>query len=316
MKAAFLLTTAAWLSGGNPAPAAAAPAAPAISPAPVTIAPAVPAGPSHAIVPAPITIAPVPTGACSGPNCGTVQADCGCAEAKPSLGDRLRAMFSKPQPAADCGCAVPVHEPAPCCDTGHQPRRGGLFSRMFSKKSADCGCEATIATTTVAPHPMPSPSITTPIEMVPVAPKAEPIKKPVEDKSKPAAPGKTTLMPPAIELAPASSKEIVTETQHPFELSRRYESRVDRASDYSWITGQLFYVHADGGLWVLRYAPLSQEDLHGGGVILARNRQMDSYREGDLVTVKGEILQERASIYLGAPLYRATQIELIDRASK
>jgi len=43
---------------------------------------------------------------------------------------------------------------------------------------------------------------------------------------------------------------------------------------------------------------------------------MDSYREGDLVTVKGEILQEKGSLYLGAPLYRASSIELVDRNSK
>lgn len=127
---------------------------------------------------------------------------------------------------------------------------------------------------------------------------------------------KTTQMPPAVELTPTSSSMVVPENKHPFELSRRYETLVKCAPDYSSITGQLFFVHADGGLWVLRYAPLGQEDTHGGGVILARDRQMDSYREGDLVTVKGEILQEKASLYLGAPLYRASSIELVDRDNK
>jgi hypothetical protein len=88
---------------------------------------------------------------------------------------------------------------------------------------------------------------------------------------------------------------------------------VDHAADYSTLTGQLFYVHADGGLWVLRYAPLDTEDRNGGGVILTRDRSMDSYREGDLVTVRGEIFQERASRYLGAPSYRASAIQLVDR---
>jgi hypothetical protein len=121
---------------------------------------------------------------------------------------------------------------------------------------------------------------------------------------------------PGVNLTPASSNTIETETKNPFELDRRYETRVGRAADYSSMTGQLFYVHADGGLWVLRYAPLWQEDPNGGSVILARDRQMDSYREGDLVKVQGEILNPKGSIFLGGPLYRAQSIELIDRNAR
>ena len=112
------------------------------------------------------------------------------------------------------------------------------------------------------------------------------------------------------------SNVIETETKNPFELNRRYETRVGRAADYSWVTGQLFFVHADGGLWVLRYAPLWKEDPNGGSVILSRDRQMDSYREGDLVKVHGEILNQKGSIFLGGPLYRAESIELIDRSAR
>ncbi|HEY7311523.1 MAG TPA: hypothetical protein VH643_19325 [Gemmataceae bacterium] len=96
-------------------------------------------------------------------------------------------------------------------------------------------------------------------------------------------------------------------------MDRRYETRVGRAADYSWLTGQLFFVHSDGGLWVLRYAPPTAEDPDGGSVILARDRQMDSYREGDLVKVHGELLKQKGSIFLGGSLYRTQSIELIDR---
>src|SRR5205085_9419557 len=68
-----------------------------------------------------------------------------------------------------------------------------------------------------------------------------------------------------------SSLILDPETKSPFELHRRYESRVDHAPDYSWVTGQLFFAHADGGLWILRYAPLSVEDQNGGSVVLARD---------------------------------------------
>ena len=82
------------------------------------------------------------------------------------------------------------------------------------------------------------------------------------------------------------------------------------------MTGQLFYVHADGGLWVLRYAPLWKEDPHGGSVVLARDLRMDSYQKGDLVTIHGEILSPHGSKYLGGPLYRAQSIALVERGGK
>jgi hypothetical protein len=124
----------------------------------------------------------------------------------------------------------------------------------------------------------------------------------------PSEPKKTEL-----DITPKASLTIETETKNPFELSRRHESRVDHAPDYSWLTGQLFYVHADGGLWILRYAPLSTEDRNGGSVVLARDLRMDTYREGDLVTIHGEIINERASKFLGGPLYRAQSIQLVER---
>ncbi len=114
------------------------------------------------------------------------------------------------------------------------------------------------------------------------------------------------------QVTPAAAK-IETEAKNPFELDRRYEMRVSHAADYSRLTGQLFFVHADGGLWVLRYAPLSREDVNGGSVILARDRQMNNYREGDLVTVEGQIISKKGSSRLGAPLYRAQTIRLVDR---
>ena len=121
-------------------------------------------------------------------------------------------------------------------------------------------------------------------------------------------PGKTsnpTLTP--------TSARIETESKNPFELDRRYEKRVFRAADYSKLTGQLFYVHIDGGLWVLRYASLATEDANGGSVVLARDSKMDSYREGDLVSVEGQLYSQKGSSRLGGPLYRVQTISLVDR---
>jgi hypothetical protein len=123
------------------------------------------------------------------------------------------------------------------------------------------------------------------------------------------------VAPPALEVTPVTSpKTGDTEVKSPFELDRRYESRVGHAPDYSWITGQLFFVHADGGLWVLRYAPLWQEDPNGGSVVLARDLPMDNVREGDLVTVHGQLVSlQRVSHFLGGPQYQATSLTLVQR---
>src|SRR5262249_12105378 len=37
-------------------------------------------------------------------------------------------------------------------------------------------------------------------------------------------------------------------------LRKGFQKKVGAADDYSWVTGQLFFVHVDGGLWVVRYA--------------------------------------------------------------
>jgi hypothetical protein len=142
-------------------------------------------------------------------------------------------------------------------------------------------------------------------------PAGEPINAPKPAKELP----KGTTAAPTLDLTPTASKQL-EETKNPFELDRRYEARVDRAADFSWLTGQLFYVHADGGLWVLRYAPIWKEEANGGSVVLAREVPMDSYREGDLVQVRGDILQPKASSSLGGPLYHVQSIELKDRPAQ
>jgi hypothetical protein len=92
--------------------------------------------------------------------------------------------------------------------------------------------------------------------------------------------------------------------------------RIAIADDASWIIGQLSYVHADGGIWVVRYAPLDTEDRFGGAVVLAPGTDMSKFHEGDVVFVRGEIVNKgRGSKYVGGPLYRATSIDLNDRAA-
>jgi len=124
---------------------------------------------------------------------------------------------------------------------------------------------------------------------------------------KPDAPAKkldNVIQTAAIALAPAGPDIVLT-----------YLGRSSCAADYSRLTGQLSYVHTGGGLWVVRYAPLDGDDRYGGSVVLAPVVSMDSYKEGDLVSVTGEVLNDgqRTSKFLGGPLYRTTSVTLLDR---
>jgi hypothetical protein len=100
-------------------------------------------------------------------------------------------------------------------------------------------------------------------------------------------------------------------------MKKEYVYHIGHADDYSWVTGQLFHIHAGKGLWVVRYATVDTEDQYGGSVVLAAAVNMKNFREGDLVSVEGSILNEgRASKNLGGPLYRADHVELIERADQ
>ena len=99
------------------------------------------------------------------------------------------------------------------------------------------------------------------------------------------------------------------------QLSKEYQNKVGRSEDFKWVTGQLFYVHVDGGRWVLRYASLGEADEYGGSIVLAPAVSMKNFREGDLVSVSGHLLGEgRANKQLGGPLYRVETIDMVDRA--
>jgi len=212
-----------------------------------------------------------------------------------------------------CGCESSCGSPCGCTDTcdtcGHGGHMLGKLRGLFHHaESCDCGCGCGCDTAAgTVTSGLPAGTTMPKVEPIP-APK-EPAKKMPSDKPM----KQVQAITPTLEVAPPATLTVESETKSPFELHRRYEQRVGHAPDYSWLTGQLFYVHADGGLWVLRYAPLWKEDPNGGSMVLARDVHMDTYKEGDLVTVHGEILNRHSSVFLGGPLYRAQSIELVDR---
>jgi hypothetical protein len=98
-------------------------------------------------------------------------------------------------------------------------------------------------------------------------------------------------------------------------VAEKYLEKIGHEQDYSWITGHLFYVHTDGGKWVLRYTAVDEIDRYGGSVVLTPTVEMKNYREGDLVNVFGEVLNNGQSARpLGGALYRVNSIQLIERA--
>ena len=317
MNAAFLLVTTAWFAGADPVPATTGATTGATGAASANAA-------MTSTTVAPYGAASAGGSCCGGGTYGGSGACCETCCEKQGCFARLKARMKRNNCCCQDTCntcgSTTVSTSCGCndgCNDGCGGKHGRRSRRHRGNDCCDgCGC----ASGAVGGYGGYGTGLGTGYGTGAMPQAGEPIKAPKDATAPgnklPSGKPQTQLQPGTLEVTPTSSKTIETETKNPFELDRRYESRVGRAADYGWLTGQLFYVHADGGLWVLRYAPLWKEDPNGGSVILARDRQMDSYREGDLVKVHGEILNQKGSIFLGGPLYRAESIELIDRSAR
>lgn len=276
------------------------------------------AAPAHA-APAPVAAASCCGGGCDS-CCGTVT-DCCEKPRRRGLFARKRSSCCETTCCDTCApaCCAPTCAPvssccgavSSCCDTccEAKPRRS-----WFRKRSKDC-CEAPCCDSCGCGSAVGYPA---PVHVAPAAPAgqqkpAETIKKmPNLEEKKIEGDKKGASVMPQAPVTPTGAK-IETEAKNPFEPARRHELRVGRAADYSTLTGRLSFVHADGGLWVLRYASLSEADAHGGSVVLARGLVMNQFREGDLVTVEGRMISQRASARPGGALYQVRAIRLVDR---
>jgi hypothetical protein len=165
-----------------------------------------------------------------------------------------------------------------------------------------------VASTPVPASPVPSPTLGfQPVTIQEQAEAPPTVQMAPEQPAQPLA-QISAPQPPREQPLPPPAQRLVTS------LPEGDRSKVGHEHDYSWITGYLYYVHSHGGRWVLRYAALDQLDRYGGSVVLAPTVEMRSYREGDLVTVRGEVLQDsRALPDLGGPFYRAQIIEMVER---
>jgi hypothetical protein len=82
------------------------------------------------------------------------------------------------------------------------------------------------------------------------------------------------------------------------------------APDYSWITGELDFVHVRNA-WRVRYASVDEEDRYGGSVTLTEQGPMGSFKAGQMVRVKGDMLDPESRE--PSPAYRVYSISPLEQ---
>jgi hypothetical protein len=65
-------------------------------------------------------------------------------------------------------------------------------------------------------------------------------------------------------------------------------STFGHAADYSWVSGELQFVHAHNA-WRLRYASVDESDRYGGGVTLICTTPMTQFHDGQQVRIEGHV---------------------------
>jgi hypothetical protein len=82
---------------------------------------------------------------------------------------------------------------------------------------------------------------------------------------------------------------------------------MDHAPDYSWLQGRLEYSALGGGMWKVRYAPVSADDEHGGSVVLDAPPAGD-VQPGDTVYLQGRLVATQPTRAMRNPTYHAQRI--------
>ncbi|MEE2705591.1 MAG: hypothetical protein VX988_00970 [Planctomycetota bacterium] len=84
--------------------------------------------------------------------------------------------------------------------------------------------------------------------------------------------------------------------------------RYGHASDYTWLKGRLEYI-ASQRQWKLRYISLNQEtDTFGGSVILSDLTELENYRTGDFVLVRGRLADIPSDSRTVSPVFSVTRL--------
>jgi len=98
------------------------------------------------------------------------------------------------------------------------------------------------------------------------------------------------------------------------EVRKEFQNKVGHAEDYAWITGQLMYAQVNGGIWVVRYATPNEPDQFGGFAILGSGVELRGCKEGDLVSINGQVTGSVKGSSVDGCYYKLSAISLIERA--
>jgi hypothetical protein len=103
----------------------------------------------------------------------------------------------------------------------------------------------------------------------------------------PSSPGKTDLHPAAVQSATLPSSQ---DPLHDLALPGAGGNPVyAHAADYTWLVGELYQLKSQN-VWLLRYAPIDQNDAHGGSVTLVGVGWAGALHEGQIVRVEGALI--------------------------
>jgi hypothetical protein len=123
---------------------------------------------------------------------------------------------------------------------------------------------------------------------------------------------------PAVAMTPPSGTETVAWTGAGPEPATRKsfaditaDSCFAHADDYHWLRGRVEYSHISK-TWRLRYANVDETDKYGGSVTLTADRGLGSLKDGQRVTVQGNLLdtQQKGA----APIYQVESIQPVEEA--
>lgn len=103
----------------------------------------------------------------------------------------------------------------------------------------------------------------------------------------PSSPAKADMQPAALQSAPAPvSQDPLRDLALPGASGKPAYAH---AADYTWLVGELYQLKSQN-VWLLRYAPMDQNDAHGGSVTLVGVGWAGALREGQLVRVEGGLI--------------------------
>jgi hypothetical protein len=88
------------------------------------------------------------------------------------------------------------------------------------------------------------------------------------------------------------------------------DPRWDHAPDYSWLIGELQFLHGKN-VWRVRYASCEEEEPYGGSLTLCETGPMNEFKDGMTVRVEGRVSNGQASDRAGASQYRVNTIQLV-----